>query len=137
MANLSAGQFAIGTDENGCSSPVDPPDQLIDLPVEVVTVGASPRLTKFSSRSIGFFDNQLKQVQTGRPRSMYKGGVNFDVQAHEFIGGCHGPDAVLQGHPCMGDRFESEDDILVGVVSYTDILDAVTRYASSVVPPTP
>nr|XP_009386039.1 PREDICTED: CBS domain-containing protein CBSX6-like [Musa acuminata subsp. malaccensis] len=138
MANLSAGQFAIGTDENGCSSPVDPPDQPIDLPVEVVTVGASPRLTKFSSRSIGFFDNQLKQVQTGRPRSMYKGRSKLLTCKHtSSLAAVMAQMLSYRATHVWVIDSESEDDILVGVVSYTDILDAVTRYASSVVPPTP
>ncbi|KAJ8499406.1 hypothetical protein OPV22_009958 [Ensete ventricosum] len=142
MANLSAAQFAIGTDENGCSSPVVPPEQPIDLPMEDVTVGASsPRPTKFSSGSIGFLDdNQLKQVQTaGRPRSMYKGRSKLLTCKHtsSLAAVMAQMLSYRTTHVWVIDS-ESEEDILVGVVSYTDILDAVTRYTSSVkVPPTP
>ncbi|KAG1330899.1 CBS domain-containing protein CBSX6 [Cocos nucifera] len=134
MANLSAGQFVIGADDNA-TTPISLPDFMINSPVEVT--GASSRPRKFSSRSIGFFSNQTSQTAVGRLRSMYRGrsapltckhtsslaAVMAQMLSHRAT------------HVWVTDA-ESED-ILFGVVSYSDILHAVTKNPTNVVPPAP
>lgn len=133
MARLSAGQFVMGADDNG-TTPISLPDFTINPTVE--DTGASPRPRKFSSRSIGFFSNQANQMAVGRLRSMYRGrsapltckhtsslaAVMAQMLSHRAT------------HVWVTDA-ESEDDILVGVVSYSDILYAVTKNPTNVVPP--
>nr|XP_010926732.1 CBS domain-containing protein CBSX6 isoform X2 [Elaeis guineensis] len=132
MANLSAGQFVIGADDNS-TTPISLPDFIINSPVE--DIGASSRPRKFSSRSIGFFSNQTSQMAVGRLRSMYRGrsapltckhtsslaAVMAQMLSHRAT------------HVWVTDA-ESED-ILVGVVSFSDILHAVTKNPASAVPP--
>ncbi|XP_008802255.1 CBS domain-containing protein CBSX6-like [Phoenix dactylifera] len=134
MANLSAGQFVIGGDDNA-TTPISLPDFIINSPVE--DGGTSSRPRKFSSRSIGFFSNQASQKAVGRVRSMYRGrsapltckhtsslaAVMAQMLSHRAT------------HVWVTDA-ESED-ILVGVVSYSDILHAVTKNPTNVVPPAP
>ncbi|KAG1363471.1 putative CBS domain-containing protein CBSX6 [Cocos nucifera] len=133
MARLSAGQFVMGADDNG-TTPISLPDFTINSMVE--DTEASPRPRKFSSRSIGFFSNQANQMAVGRLRSMYRGrsapltckhtsslaAVMAQMLSHRAT------------HVWVTDA-ESEDDILVGVVSYSDILYAVTKNPTNVVPP--
>lgn len=128
LANLSAGQFVIGADENG-STPISAfavPSVSSSLSEEAEP-GRSPRLLKkFSSRNIGFLNSQANQV-----RSMYRGrssplmcrstsslaAVMAQMLSHRAT------------HVWVTDAEAEEDDVLVGVVGYTDIFAAVTRSA--------
>uniref|UniRef100_A0A453GBT1 CBS domain-containing protein n=1 Tax=Aegilops tauschii subsp. strangulata TaxID=200361 RepID=A0A453GBT1_AEGTS len=127
LANLSAGQFVIGADENG-STPISAfplPSISSSLSEEAAEPGRSPRLLKkFSSRNIGFLNSQANQV-----RSMYRGrssplmcrstsslaAVMAQMLSHRAT------------HVWVTDAEAEEDDVLVGVVGYTDIFAAVTR----------
>ncbi|KAF7032375.1 hypothetical protein CFC21_043551 [Triticum aestivum] len=127
LANLSAGQFVIGADENG-STPISAfplPSISSSLSEEATEPGRSPRLLKkFSSRNIGFLNSQANQV-----RSMYRGrssplmcrstsslaAVMAQMLSHRAT------------HVWVTDAEAEEDDVLVGVVGYTDIFAAVTR----------
>ncbi|WOK96619.1 hypothetical protein Cni_G05326 [Canna indica] len=133
MANLSAGQFVVGADDYG-TSPTSIPDFPINSPAEDDGAGASPRPRKFSSRSIGFFNSHVNQMSTGtgRSRSMYRGrsapltckhtsslaAVMAQMLSHRAT------------HVWVTDA-DLEDDVLVGIVSYTDILNAVTKYPAT------
>lgn len=126
LANLSAGQFVIGADENG-STPISafPVPSISSSLSEEAEPGRSPRLLKkFSSRNIGFLNSQANQV-----RSMYRGrssplmcrstsslaAVMAQMLSHRAT------------HVWVTDAEAEEEDVLVGVVGYTDIFAAVTR----------
>ncbi|XP_072974335.1 CBS domain-containing protein CBSX6-like [Typha angustifolia] len=127
MANISAGQFVIGSDENG-TTPVSPSDFTISSTMEEFGVGASPRPRKFSSRSIGFFSNLASQISVGQLRSMYLGrsapltckhtsslaAVMAQLLSHRAT------------HVWVTDA-NSEDGILLGVIGFSGILNAVTK----------
>ncbi|XP_072964862.1 CBS domain-containing protein CBSX6-like [Typha angustifolia] len=127
MANLSAGQFVIGADENS-TTPTSFTDFSISSPVGETGRGASPRSSKFSSRRIGFFNNHTNQMEFGRLRSMYRGrsapltckhtsslaAVMAQMLSHRAT------------HVWVTDA-ESDDGILIGVVGYNEILNAVTK----------
>ncbi|CAL9127970.1 unnamed protein product [Musa textilis] len=128
MANLSAGQFVIGADDYGTTR-TSVPDFPINSPTDGSRPGVSSRPRKFSSRSIGFFNNQVNQMPVGRLRNMYWGrsgpltckhtsslaAVMAQMLSHRAT------------HVWVTDA-DMEDDILVGIVSYTDILNAVTKF---------
>ncbi|RWV92890.1 hypothetical protein BHE74_00050584 [Ensete ventricosum] len=109
------------------------PEKAMRTPVSEV-VAPNPGLLKevdpgTSSRSIGFFNNQVNQTPVGRLRSMYRGrsapltckhtsslaAVMAQMLSHRAT------------HVWVTDA-DMEDDILVGIVSYTDILNAVTKF---------
>ncbi|RRT45957.1 hypothetical protein B296_00054777, partial [Ensete ventricosum] len=128
LANLSAGQFVMGADDYGTTR-VSVPDFPINSPTDGSGPGVPSRPRKFSSRSIGFFNNQVNQMPVGRLRSMYRGrsapltckhtsslaAVMAQMLSHRAT------------HVWVTDA-DMEDDILVGIVSYTDILNAVTKF---------
>ena len=127
LANLSAGQFVIGADENG-STPISAflePSISSSSLADDAEPGRSPRLLKkFSSRSIGFLNSHANQM-----RSMYRGrsspltcrstsslaAVMAQMLSHRAT------------HVWVTDAEAEEEGVLVGVVGYTDIFGAVTR----------
>lgn len=131
LANLSAGQFVMGVEDN--MIPVSFHDLSVNSPTEGGGGGTRPQ--KFSSRSIGFFSN-FTTPTLGDARSMYRGrsaplrckvtsslaAVMAQMLSHRAT------------HVWVTDN-ESED-ILIGLVSYTDILFAVMKHPGSVVAPT-
>lgn len=131
MANLSAGQIVMGADDNG-TTPISLPDFTINsLTGES---GASLRPRKFSSRSIGFFSNQANQMAVGRLRSVYRGRSAPLTCKH--TSSLAAVMAQMLSHRVTHvwvTNAESEDDFLVGVVSYSDILSAVTKNPTNVV----
>ncbi|KAJ6815571.1 CBS domain-containing protein CBSX6 [Iris pallida] len=137
LANLSAGHFVMGSEDNDGSRL----DSLSNLSMasSIGESGASPssRPKKFSSRSIGFFSNLPSPMEIGglRParRSMYRGrsapltckhtsslaAVMAQMLSHRAT------------HIWVTEADSEEDDVLVGLVSYNDILYAVTKYPTS------
>lgn len=139
LANLSAGQFVIGADENG-STPIsvlpEPPISP-SSPVEEISPGRSPRAKKFSSRSIGF---QANQMSTWRARSSFHRGRSTPLTCKSTSTLAAVMAQMLSHratHVWVTDA-ESEDGVLVGVVGYTEIFYAATRSTSpSPTPTTP
>jgi len=138
MANLSAGHFVMGAEDNNGSGLDSLPSFSFSSSLE--EAGSSPsstRAQKFSSRSIGFFSHPPTLATMGgfrSPRSMYRGrsapltckhtsslaAVMAQLLSHRAT------------HVWVTEEDDSEEnDILVGVVSYGDILHAVTKYPSS------
>lgn len=132
MTNLLAGQFVIGADENG-ATPISFPDFVINSPVD--DTGASPRPRKFSSRSIGFFSSQANQMAVGRLRSMYRGRSAPLTCKHTSSLAAVMAQMLSHRATHVWVTDAESDDILVGVVSYSDILYAVTKNPNNVVPP--
>lgn len=125
LANLSAGQFVIGADENG-STPIS---AFLELPinssiVEEAEPGRSPRLKKFSSRSIGFLNSQANQA-----RSMYRGrSAPLTCRSTSSLAAVMAQMLSHRAtHVWVTDADAEEDGVLVGVVGYIDILGAVTK----------
>lgn len=136
MENLTARQFVMGSDDNDGSG--------MDDNVHIFSIGgaeeaeaSSTRPKKFSSRSIGFFSNAVVgQMGNGsrglRPaRSMYRGrSVPLTCRSSSSLAAVM---AQLLSHrathvwvvECDGE--DEDDDMLVGVVSLTDIIWAVTK----------
>ncbi|VAH67788.1 unnamed protein product [Triticum turgidum subsp. durum] len=131
LANLSAGQFVIGADENG-STPISAfavPSISSSLSEESAEPGRSPRLLKkFSSRNIGFLNSQANQV-----RSMYRGrssplmcrstsslaAVMAQMLSHRAT------------HVWVTDAEAEEDDVLVGWVRSNALIRAALVQAST------
>ncbi|XP_034888514.1 CBS domain-containing protein CBSX6 [Populus alba] len=131
LANLSAGQFVMGVEDNDTSRSL--PDFAVNSAVDddnTAHGAGSTRLRKFSSRSIGF--NPGNSIGIGR--SIYRGrsapltckitsslaAVMAQMLSHRATHVW-----VIEDH---------SDDVLVGVVGYRDILAAVTKQPASVTP---
>ncbi|TVU36013.1 hypothetical protein EJB05_17923 [Eragrostis curvula] len=128
LANLSAGQFVIGADENGSTSiSIIPEPPTSPSTVEEISPGRSPRAKKFSSRSIGF---QANQMSIGRSRSMYHRGRSSPLTCKSTSSLAAVMAQMLSHratHVWVTDPEAEEDGVLVGVVGYTEIFSAVTR----------
>lgn len=139
MASFSAGQFVTGFEEEGMAAPPGPGGgfSVASAAEERILGGAAPRLRKFSSRSIGFFSNQSSPA-AGRGVGMYRGrssplmcrrtsslaAVMAQMLSHRAT---HVWVTEPAGGGGGGGGGAAADDVLVGVVSYTDILHAMTR----------
>ncbi|KAJ3678287.1 hypothetical protein LUZ60_002090 [Juncus effusus] len=122
LANLSAGQFVIGTDENG-SGEVTVPIIVPDL--ESGTVALPKR--RFSSRSIGFFNNKVDGVGMN---GSFKGGVYRGRSSPLTCKKDSSLAAVMAqmlSHRATHVWVTDEEGSLVGIVGYVDILNAVTK----------
>ncbi|GJN16920.1 hypothetical protein PR202_gb03947 [Eleusine coracana subsp. coracana] len=138
LANLSAGQFVIGADENGSTSISVIPEPAISSSTveETGSSGRSPRAKKFSSRSIGF---QANQMTLGRTRSMYHRGRSTPLTCKSTSSLAAVMAQMLSHratHVWVTDAESEDDDVLVGVVGYTEIFYAVTRSTSPSPSPT-
>ncbi|XAR64886.1 hypothetical protein NMG60_11008774 [Bertholletia excelsa] len=137
LANLSAGQFVMGVEDNVSSRSL--PDVMVNPAVGdnylVNNKGGTTRPKKFSSRSIGFVSNPNPSFGVGR--SMYRGrsapltckvtsslaAVMAQMLSHRAT------------HVWVTEEAENED-VLVGVLGYADILVAVTRPPVANIPET-
>lgn len=145
LANLSAGQFVMGVEDNVTSR-----SSLLLVPDDDVVInsaapaaardnypsvnGTKMRPKKFSSRSIGFVSTTPNSPSFGVGRSMYRGrsapltckvtsslaAVMAQMLSHRAT------------HVWVTDA--ENDEVLVGVVGYADILAAVTRQPAATIP---
>ncbi|KAK1272326.1 CBS domain-containing protein CBSX6 [Acorus gramineus] len=133
LANLSAGQFVMGVEDNTTTGIVPEFSMSSDSSTGVGVI----RARKFSSRSIGFFSNQagLRFGSGFVGGSMYRGrtapltckensslaAVMAQVLSHRAT------------HVWVTDS--RTEDTLIGVIGYNDILAAVTKHPNSVAMP--
>ncbi|XP_077228898.1 CBS domain-containing protein CBSX6-like [Tasmannia lanceolata] len=130
LANLSAGQFVMGVEDH--TSPTSFPDFSTNSPTHD-SASSGSRLRKFSSRSIGFFSNQASSA-ISHGRSMYRGrSAPLTCKATSSLAALMAQMLSHRATHVWVTEAESEDT-LVGVVSYTDILSAVIKHPSTVVP---
>ncbi|KAL0402743.1 UNVERIFIED_CONTAM: CBS domain-containing protein CBSX6 [Sesamum latifolium] len=127
LANLSAGQFVMGVEDNMTARSF--PDIALDEMVgeaNLANGGGPTRARKFSSRSIGFFGNPANP-NFGVPRSMYRGrSAPLTCKVTSSLAAVM---AQMLSHRAthVWVTEAEKDDNLVGVVGYADILAAVTR----------
>lgn len=133
LANLSAGQFVMGVEDNVSSR------SLQDFSVNqaagnnnLANGGGSTRPKKFSSRSIGFNPGN---TSLGVSRSMYRGrSAPLTCKVTSSLAAVM---AQMLSHRAthVWVTEDESDDVLVGVVGYADIMVAVTKQPSHVVLP--
>lgn len=134
LANLSAGQFVMGVEDNISSRSI--PDLSVS-PVagdsNLANGGGSTRPKKFSSRNIGFFSNGTSP-SFGASRSMYRGrSAPLTCKSTSSLAAVMAQMLSHRATHVWVTEAEDEDN-LVGVVGYADILVAVTRYPATTVP---
>ncbi|KAL6501038.1 CBS domain-containing protein cbsx6 [Orobanche hederae] len=136
LANLSAGQFVMGVEDNNTS-----PRHGITL--DEIDMGGSngggclnnPKRVrkKFSSRSIGFFGN-WSNPNFGIGRSMYRGrSAPLTCKVTSSLAAVMAQMLSHRASHVWVTEEAQNDEILVGVVGYADILAAVTRQPAPVV----
>ncbi|PKI33484.1 hypothetical protein CRG98_046133 [Punica granatum] len=137
LANLSAGQFVMGVEDN-VSLRTLPEFQVNSTATGnngVVNWGGvgSNRPKKFSSRSVGFFSNKSPSLSPSR--SMYRGrSAPLTCKVTSSLAAVM---AQMLSHRAthVWVTEEENEEILVGVVGYSDILAAVTKSPASSIPP--
>ncbi|XP_058093262.1 CBS domain-containing protein CBSX6 [Magnolia sinica] len=133
LANFSAGQFVMGVEDNLTQTSF--PDFSISNPAGSGE-GRGQRLRKFSSRSIGFFSNPSSPM-AGGGRSMYRGrSAPLTCKVTSSLAAVM---AQMLSHRVthVWVTEDESEDVLVGVVGYTDILIAMTKHPGAAVPTTP
>lgn len=132
LANLSAGQFVMGVEDNASSRSL--PDISINQTAgnnNVASGGGSTKLKKFSSRSIGF---SPASASLGVSRSMYRGrSAPLTCKVTSSLAAVM---AQMLSHRAthVWVTEDESDDILVGVVGYADIMAAVTKQPAPITP---
>ncbi|XP_020580687.1 CBS domain-containing protein CBSX6 [Phalaenopsis equestris] len=128
MSNLSAGQFVMGSEDEDQDSP---PDFVLTSQLENGIV-ESVRHKKFSSRSMGF----LSQQPLGgwrSTRSMYRGrSAPLTCRTTSSLAAVMAQMLSHRATHVWVTEAELEENILVGIVSYNDILHAITKNPASV-----
>ncbi|KAB2049377.1 hypothetical protein ES319_A13G171600v1 [Gossypium barbadense] len=134
LANLSAGQFVMGAEDNVSSRLL--PDFSVNSTVEdnkVANGGGSARARKFSSRSIGF--NPVSP-SFGMGKTMYRGrSAPLTCKTSSSLAAVM---AQMLSHRAnhVWVTEDDNDDVLVGMVGYADILVAVTKQPAAFIPST-
>jgi len=128
LANLSAGQFVMGVEDDVTlrSLPAFAVNSAVGNNNLANGGGGSTRPKKFSSRSIGFFSNATSH-SFGVSRSMYRGrSAPLTCKVTSSLAAVM---AQMLSHRAthVWVTEDESDDLLVGVVGYTDILVAVTK----------
>ncbi|KAA8538925.1 hypothetical protein F0562_025617 [Nyssa sinensis] len=131
LANVSAGQFVMGVEDN--VTPRSLPDLIVNQTVgdnNLVNGGASRRPRKFSSRSMGFFSTPATPgFVVGR--NMYRGrSAPLTCKVTSSLSAVMAQMLSHRATHVWVTEAENED-VLVGVVGYADILAAVTRHPSA------
>ncbi|KDP23298.1 hypothetical protein JCGZ_23131 [Jatropha curcas] len=135
LANLSAGQFVMGVEDN--LTPRSLPDLTVNSTVgdnNMVNGGGLTRARTFSSRSIGFNPGSSS---FGIGRSMYRGrSAPLTCKTTSSLAAVM---AQMLSHRAthVWVTEDDNDDVLVGVVGYADILFAVTKPPASFIPLNP
>nr|DAD25353.1 TPA_asm: hypothetical protein HUJ06_026817 [Nelumbo nucifera] len=135
LANLSAGQFVMGVEDN--TSPRSLPDFPINSTIsEDGSGGGGLRPRKFCSRSIGFFTNPtIATLAVGR--NMYRGrSTPLTCKVTSSLAAVMAQMLSHRATHVWVTEADSED-VLVGVVGYTDILAAVTKHPNTIVSANP
>jgi len=126
LANLSAGQFVMGVEENDSSSSL--PDIMANQAVgdnHLASNGGSMRPKRFSSRSIGFVSRPNPSFVAGR--SMYRGrSAPLTCKVTSSLAAVMAQMLSHRATHLWVTEAENED-ALVGLVGYRDILVAVTK----------
>ncbi|KAL8166247.1 hypothetical protein V2J09_007746 [Rumex salicifolius] len=132
LAHLSAGQFVMGVEDNMTMRSNDDMAATDDLSPGGNT--GPVRLRKFNSRSLGFYSNSIISPTAGAARSMYRGrSVPLTCKPTSSLAAVMAQ--MLSHRATHVWVIEGEnDDVLVGVVGYADILRAVTLPPPAVVP---
>ncbi|XP_043709707.1 CBS domain-containing protein CBSX6-like isoform X2 [Telopea speciosissima] len=134
LANLTAGQFVMGVEDNVTSRTL--PDFSFNSQIgdNEGGGGATVRPRKFSSRSIGFFSNPSSPTDSfATGRSMYRGrSTPLTCKVTSSLAAVLAQMLSHRATHVWVTEAESED-VLVGVVGYTDILGAVTKQPTAVV----
>lgn len=133
LATLSAEQFVMGVEDSLSPRPVPDIAGTLSIRENNKSNGsASTRPRKFSSRSIGFFNNAGGPTLGGPARSMYRGrSAPLTCKAYSSLAAVM---AQMLSHRATHVWVtEGEDDVVVGVVGYREILHAVTRPPPSTV----
>lgn len=137
LANLSAGQFVTGVEDNLSSKSL--PDFTAAGTGNGTNLanGGSGRFIRqrtFSSRSIGFFNHNPSSQSFGVSRSMYRGrSVPLTCKASSSLAAVMAQMLSHRATHVWVTEAENED-VLVGLVGYADILAAVTRPRSNPFP---
>ncbi|KAL2941502.1 CBS domain-containing protein CBSX6 [Bienertia sinuspersici] len=135
LANLSAGQFVMGVEDN--MSPRLVPDLRLNSSVKgdngTSNGIGSMRIRRFSSRSLGFFGSAISP-NSGSGRSMYR-GRSAPLTCKETSSLAAVMAQMLSHRATHVWVTEGEDDVLVGVVGYGDIMHAVTTKPASTTAP--
>lgn len=129
LSNLSAEQFVMGVEDN--VSPKSLPELGVNSTAgdnNLVNGSSSRRLMKFSSRNIRFFSNAANpSAGATANRSMYRGrSAPLTCKITNSLAAVL---AQMLSHRAthVWVTQDGSDDILVGMVSYADILGAVTK----------
>lgn len=133
LANLSAGQFVMGVEDDVTSRSL--PDFDVNSTAGNNNLanggGGSTRLKKFSSRSIEFFSNT---PSFGVSRSMYRGrSAPLTCKVTSSLAAVM---AQMLSHRAthVWVTEAENDDVLVGLVGYAEILAAVTKQPAAFIP---
>ncbi|XP_076937359.1 CBS domain-containing protein CBSX6-like [Bidens hawaiensis] len=132
LANLSAGQFVTGVEDNQSSRYL--PDLVAADGAGAASGGRVIRQRTFSSRSIGIFNHNPSSQSFGVNRSMYRGrSVPLTCKTTSSLAAVM---AQMLSHRAthVWVTETENDDVLVGLVGYADILAAVTRPPAAPVP---
>ncbi|CAK9148784.1 unnamed protein product [Ilex paraguariensis] len=136
LANFSAGQFVMGVEDMTSRSVPDFAVNPIVGDNNLVNGGGSMRPRKFSSRNIGFFSNPASP-SFGVGRSMYRGrSAPLTCKVTSSLAAVMAQMLSHRATHVWVTEAENED-VLVGVVGYADILVAVTRQPAATIPETP
>ncbi|OIW01138.1 hypothetical protein TanjilG_25246 [Lupinus angustifolius] len=133
LANLSAGQFVMGVEDNVTSRSL--PELSINSPTgdnNLVNGRSSRKPRIFSSRSIGFFSNSGSS--SFGSRSMYRGrSAPLTCKITSTLAAVM---AQMLSHRAthVWVTEDESDDVIVGVVGYADILVAVTKPPTAFIP---
>ncbi|OIW20899.1 hypothetical protein TanjilG_25071 [Lupinus angustifolius] len=133
LANLSAGQFVTGVEDNVTSSSL--PELNINSTTgdnNLVNGDSSRKPRIFSSRSIGFFSNSSSP--SFGSRSMYRGrSAPLTCKITSSLAAVM---AQMLSHRAthVWVTADESDDVIVGVVGYADILAAVTKPPTVFIP---
>ncbi|KAI3517847.1 hypothetical protein L1887_17067 [Cichorium endivia] len=131
LANLSAGQFVMGVEDNLSSSRSLPEIVLAGTNGGSLVNGGGGgrpmRQRTFSSRSIGFFNSNPSSQSFGVNRSMYRGrSVPLTCKATSSLAAVMAQMLSHRATHVWVTDAENEE-VLVGLVGYADILAVVSR----------
>ncbi|KAF3778153.1 CBS domain-containing protein [Nymphaea thermarum] len=125
LANLSAGEFVTGVED---PSPLSISDISITSPAE--SNGGGSRAQRFSSRSIGFFSSQVN-LSHGIGRICQARTTPLTCKTSSSLAAVM---AQMLSHRAthVWVTADQDEEVLVGMVTYNDILRAVTRPPNSI-----